>query len=245
MVCIIYFIIEISDEYVMHIPIKNISILLIFSKAIIDFIMMGICLHYVLHCINIEEGHHPIKIKSAFKEGISDYIIEIYYILLSFVLTAIGALFTGFYSNLWNVLNYSATLKLDTQADNIITIIGNVPVNILNNFYTSLFFTMIIFSVAFILMFSFCTLIKVSYIETEDLKSALNPLNIYPIVKKIGFKRYIKFFFVITLILTCIMVIISLLNEHTFMGSIISCIIEGFIIFFFTYSFTLLYHDTN
>ena len=78
LVCIIYFIIEISDEYVIHIPIKNISILLIFSKAIIDFIMMGICLHYVLHCINIEEGHHPIKIKSAFKEGISDYIIEIY-----------------------------------------------------------------------------------------------------------------------------------------------------------------------
>lgn len=245
LVCLIFFIIEISDEYILHISVQDLSNILIFSKTIINFLMIGICLHYVLHCIDMKEGHPSIKIKNAFMHGIFDYILETYYMIWSLLLTAIGALFTGFYSNILNVLNYSTNLELDIETENIITVFGNVPIDVLNNFYISLFFTMIIFSVIFVLMYSFCTLSKVYYIETEDYKSALNPHNIYLIVKQIGFKRYFKFFLIVTLVLIGIIVIISLLNEHTFIGSVISCIIEGFMMFFFTCSFLLLYHDRN
>ena len=119
-----------------------------------------------------------------------------------------------------------------------------MPVDLTIDLQHSLQLNFIIAVFIFILFSSFSFIGKVLYFKSDDLKTAFNLKKILDVVKDIGYRRYSRFLFAIFVVVLIVFNIVVGL-EFMFNDSIVSGIIEAFVLFFSTNAFYLIYLERD
>lgn len=216
------------------------SIITMITDSIISLILLGMMMNITYHAIF--DNRIRLNLKETFMEGLKEYIITLYYIIMTFLFTSLFIIPTGVYSRLMHIHEYIIRLDINTTFLTIHELSHQLPVNLQLNLQHSLQLNLLIAIIIFIIFSSFGFIGKILLKKTGKIRYALNIRVILMIIRNIGIYRYIKF-------LICIGIItILLFNSTILLGCIlqdyiISAFLESFILFFATNAFYLFYME--
>ena len=244
LVTLLFLFVELLQELLIHYNYSEYTmVIILIVHTVLPLLVIGINLQIIYHIVNQNRGLPNISIKKSIKEATKDFIIESYYFGLTLAITAILSIPTGIYHNTYDVYFFLKELSMEVDEVNVIQVMGSLPDLVLNNYITSITISIIIFVVTFIILFSFCSISKIDFEIHQNYKQSFNTKRMVKIIAKIGIIKYLGFLFLIIILCIIMANLLYLLNYAPFIGSIISSVMESFSLFFFIYSFTLLYPD--
>jgi len=218
------------------------SVLLMILNSVITIIILGVMMNLAYNALfDIKIELDP---KSHFLEGVKEYFISLFYIILTVIFTSFFIVPTGVYQRLIHINEYIINNDIDTTFLTLHQLSQEVPVDLTINLHHSLQLNFIIAIFIFLLFSSFGFIGKILYFKSDDLKTAFNLKKIFGVVKDIGYRRYSRFLFAIFVVVIIVFNLIVGL-EFMFNDSIISGIIEAFVLFFSTNAFYLIYLERD
>ena len=243
-VSVLFLFLELSQEFLLYQTYDQYTIYMaFFVHFILPLFIVGFNLQIIFHIIHQNRGLPKLSIKTSVKEAIKDKIIDSYYFGLTLLITAILSIPTGIYHNIYDVYFHLTELMVEVEDVTVIEIMGALPEVLLENYLSSITISTIIFLVTFIILFSLCSISKIDFEVNQVYKQTFNTKRMIKIIKKIGIIKYLGFLF-LTIVLSIILAnIIYHLEFAPIVGSILSAGLEAFSLFFFIYSFALLYPE--
>lgn len=227
----------ISQEfYSIHIGRWSLPLMVVTSLVIL--MIVGIMLSHVNRAVYKKEVEY-LNVKDNIIEGLKEYIINLYYMVLSLLLSLLFTIPTGVYTKIIHIQDYILSNDISTTFLTLHELSESIPINLQLDLAHSLQVNLIIGMLMAITLVSFGFIGRVILIKTDSLKEALNLRNVYKIIKEIGYMRYIQF------ILASSAIIIALFNVlislKFFMNDIfVSAIFESFLLIFATNGFYLI-----
>lgn len=235
---------EIISKIFYHFHIGSFYLFLILLRSIITLILMGISLNIVEHCIFNNSLH--LNIKQHLFGAIKEYIITLYYLIIPTLISVFFMIPTGLYSKLMHIHEYILKMDIDTTTLTINEISKQLPHTLHIGLQHSLQLNILIAIIFFVLFTSFSFISKILLIKYNSVKIALDIRIIIKIIRNIGFKRFMKFILLITLLLIVLVNVLVLL-EMFLSDVLLSAFFESFLLFFATNAFYKLYleYDTK
>ena len=233
---------EVISTLFHKIPVNHIYPLLMIFRIIITIILIGISLNIVEHCIFQHNIH--LHFMQHFMEGIKEYTITMYYLVIPTILSIFFMLPTGLYTKILHITEYIQRLDIDATALTIEQIAHQLPHTIHISLQHSIQLNMLIAIFLFVLFTSFSFISKILLLKYDNMKIAMDFRNITKIVHNIGYARFMKFIVIFTVILIFLVnILISL--EIYLSDVVLSALFESFLLFFGTNAFYELYLEQD
>lgn len=232
----------ISHEfYSIHIGRWSLPLMVVTSLVVL--MIVGIMLSHVNRAVYKKEVEY-FNVKDNIMEGLKEYIINLYYMVLSLLLSLIFTIPTGVYTKIIHIQDYVLSNDINTTFLTLYELSEIIPINLQLDLAHSLQINFIFGMLIVIILVSFGFIGKIILIKTGSLKDALNLRNIYNIIREIGYIRYIQFIFATGVII--IVMFNLLISLKFFLRDIfISAIFEAFLLIFATNGFYLIVSKRN
>ena len=217
-------------------------IFIIIIRSIITLILIGISMN-VIQTVIFDKSLH-LNFKEHLFEGIKEYVLTLYYLLIPAILSLFFIKPTGLYSNIIAVENYIVQMDIDKASLSVMELSHQLPHSMNFSFTHSLQMQVLITMFLFVLFTSFSYIARILLFKYDDIKMAIDLRNILKVVNNIGYLHFMKFVFLFTLIL--VFVVNFLVNlKSIFTDLCLSTLFDVFLLFFATNAFYKLYFDSN
>ncbi|MBR0272245.1 MAG: DUF4013 domain-containing protein [Methanobrevibacter sp.] len=232
----------ISDElYSLHIGKWSLPIM--GATSLVILMIVGIMLSHVNRVVNKTEVEY-FNVKENIMEGFKEYIINLYYMILSFLLSLLFTIPTGVYTKIIHIHDYFLSNDMNTAFLTLHELSESIPINLQLDLAHSLQINLIIGMLIAMTLISFGFIGRIILLKTDSMKKALNLRNVFEVVKEIGYIRYIKFILAGSAII--IVMFNILISLKFFLSDImISSIFEAFVLIFATNSFYMIVSQRN
>lgn len=225
---------EIITHYFYSLKLGNWSVLAIILNSFITVLILGLMINITEHAV-FEE-----RIKLNFFEhlvdGLKDYIITAYYMILTFILSSFFIIPTGAYSKLTQLDQYILSNNINVALITVGELSHQLPVSLKLDLQHVLQLNLLISIIIFITLISFGFIGKILLIKSGNLLNALDLRVIFKIIRNIGIIRYLKFLSIILVIVVLLFNVLVLLEEYL-SDIFISALLEASILFILTNSF--------
>lgn len=214
------------------------SLPLMVATSLVVLMIVGIMLSHVNRAVYKKEVEY-FNIKENILEGLKEYIINWYYMILSFLLSLLFTIPTGVYTKIIHIQDYVLNNDINTTFLTIHELSEIIPINLQLDLAHSLQINLLIGMLIAIILISFGFIGRIILIKTGSLKEALNLINVYRIITEIGYIRYFQFILASGII---IIVMFNVLISLKFFLSdvLISSIFEAFLLIFATNGFYMI-----
>lgn len=229
---------ELISEGFYDLPAGQWKIITIVLNSVITLIILGVMMNITYNVIFDEKIE--VNIKDNLIEGIKEYLITMYYLLITFILSSLLIIPTGVYRRIYHIHEYLLNNDINTAFMTIHELSHQLPVSMQINLQHSIQLNLLLAIVIFIICSSFSFIGRIILIKTNDMKKAFNPKITLKIIENIGKLRYIKFLVCVAIIMI-VMFNTNVLLEVFFKDNLISAIIEAYILFFTTNAFYQIY----
>ena len=227
---------EIITHYFYSLKLGNWTSLAMILNSVITIIILGLMVNITDHAIFEEKV--KLKFYEHLMEGLKDYIITYYYMILSLISSSLFIVPTGSYSRLMHIHEYILNNNIDVTLMTLSELSHQLPVPLQLDLQHSIQINLLIAIVIFITLTTFGFIGKILLIKSDKLSNALDLRVIFKIIKNIGIKRYLKFLFVITIIILVLFNTLVLLEPYI-SGIFISGLLEATVLFILTNAFYL------
>lgn len=220
--------------YMNHLQLGSWTILRIVINSIVTIMILGLMINVTDHAVFEEEI--KLNIYENIIEGIKDYLITFYYLILSFICTSFFIVPTGAYSQLLHIQEYVINNNIDVALLTISELSHQLPVSLQLDMQHILQINLIIGIIIFITFTSFGFIGKIILKKSDNMLNAIDLRIIFQIIRNIGIKHYLKF-------QSCIIIITVLLFntlirlESYISGIFISALLEALVLFILTNAF--------
>ena len=236
------FICEVISELMYSIELGKWTPLVMLTNAMITMIILGFMLNLTYRVVFNEEIE--LNPKEHFLEGVKEYIVTEYYILLTFITSSIFVVPTGVYARLMHINEYISRMDINTTFMTLHELSHQLPVNLQIDLQHSLQLNVLIAANLFILFSSMGFIGKTLLYNTGKISYALDFRKIFVVIKNIGIKKYLKFIIGIAIVIIIVTNSVLLLG-YFFRDNAISAIIEAFTLIFSTNAFYSIYFKDN
>lgn len=219
------------------------SLPLMMATSLVILMIVGIMLSHVNRVVYKKDVEY-FNVKDNVMEGLKEYIINLYYMVLSLLLSLLFTIPTGVYTKITHIQDYVLSNDISTTFLTLHELSESIPINLQVDLAHSLQINLIFGMLMAITLISFGFIGRIILIKTDSLKEALNLRNVYKIIKEIGYIRYIQFIFAAgAIIIVMFNVLISL--KFFLSDVLISAIFEAFLLIFATNGFYLIVSKRN
>lgn len=229
---------ELITEEFLSLPVGRWTLLIIAVNSMVTLILLGIMLGIVTRAVYRKEVEY-FNIAENFMEGLKEYIVTMFWMILTFAGSLFIAVPTGVYSNILNIYNHISTSDFVDAALTVSQLSEDLPIDIQFDLAHSFQANILISVFVFMIFTSFAFLGKAILIESASIKDAMDLRNIFGSVRKIGHVRYLIFVILWGSVLIILFNVLWSL-EFVLAGSLISSVLEAFFLFFSTSSFYLI-----
>lgn len=236
-IVLLFFCEVISDE-MYSINIGKWTPLMMLGNTVISMIIIGLIMNITYRAVFEEEiGLNP---KDYLLEGIKEYLVTIYYLLLTFITSSLFIIPTGVYARLTHINEYISKMDINTTFMTFHELSHQLPVDLQINLLHSIQLNVLISIFLLIFFTSMGFIGKLLLYNTGKISYALDLRKIFIVIRNIGVIRYMKFILCIGIV-TILVVNSTFLLGFFFRDNIISAIIEAFTLIFTTNAFYLIY----
>ena len=237
-ISLLSFFCEVISEEMYSINLGRWTPLMMIGNTLISLIIIGLMMNITYRAVFEEKIE--LNLKEYLLEGLKEYIVTIYYILLTFIASSLFIVPTGVYERLTHINEYISKMDLNTTFMTIHELSGQLPVDLQINLVHSIQLNVLIAITLFILFSSMGFIGKLLLYHTGKISYAFDFRKIFVVINNIGKIRYLKFIVCIGII-TIIVVNSTFLLGYFFGDNLISAIIEAFTLIFSTNAFYLIY----
>ncbi|WP_162685895.1 hypothetical protein [Methanosphaera sp. BMS] len=185
-----------------------------------------------------------LHFKQHFKEGLNEYVLTLFYLLIPLILSLFFIYITGLYSIVVDIREYILQMDIDSAALTVEELSHVLPesmtIDFLHTFQLHSLFTLFLY----VLFTSFSFIGRILMFKYGNLKMALDLRNIFIVVRNIGCLRFMKFVLIFTIILIFVVNLLVILGA-VFDDVLLSTFFEVFLLFFATNAFYKLYFDNT
>ena len=236
----LFMIFEESNNIFLSVNLGYLSWIVIIIGFFVDLIIFGIILS--LANAAVEEERPELNFKQNFFEAIHEYLISMYYILISFFLSSLLSIRLGFFSKLYEIQYYISKLDINHSIITLHELVHQLPVSMQINLNHSIQLNMLL-SILFLIVFSsFGFMGRVVSIKSNNFADAFDLRIIFSIIRQIGIFRYLKFLFSIVVVSVLICNLSIFLDA--FGDFLFSAFLESVTLFVIVNSFYLIINDS-
>lgn len=242
LITLLAFFCELISAKVYSTPLGQLSVPIMIFNAAVTIVLLGVMMNITYQAVCEEDiGLNP---KEHLIEGIKEYIVTFFYLMLSFIVGSLFSIPTGVYRKLMHLNEYIAKMDFNTTFMTLHELSHQFPVDLHLNLQHSIQLNVIISILIFILFMSIGFIGKILLLKTGRLISAFDFHKIGIVINNIGVKRFLKFILCMGVVFIVVFNVIMLL-EYLYVEVIFSAILEAFTLVFSTNAFYLLYfHNT-
>jgi len=238
MIIILSIFCEFISDTLYSINLGNWTPLMMISDTVITMIILGLMMNITYRAVFEEEIE--IDPKKYLLEGIQEYLVTIYYLLLTFVTSSLFIIPTGVYARLTHINEYISKMDINATFMTLHELANQIPFDLRINLFHSIQLNVLIAIFLFIFFTSMGFIGKLLLYHTGKISYALDFRKIFTVIKNIGVKRFFKFILCIAIV-TIIVVNTVLLLGYIFRDNVLSAIIEAFTLIFSTNAFYKIY----
>ena len=240
-ITLLFLLSEIIQELVLHNSYNDITIIPVsFILILLPLFVLGINLQIIFHIIDDNRGLPKLSFKKSLKIAMQDYLLELYYLIFTIVITFILTIAIEIFNNPNAITALLNNIMIEIEASNVMEIIGSLP-GLMDLYSRTIMICLLIFVVTLTVMFSMCTLSKIDMEVNHNFKQALNIIHMLNLIKKIGILKYLGFLALVIIICVIVANIVYILNFSPIIGSFLSAFLEAYSLVFFLFSFAQLY----
>lgn len=221
---------NLGDLYLLFILISFFTILIIFG------IILSLTNAAVL------EENPEFNFKEHLIEAIKEYLVTMYYILLSFLLSSLFSIRLGFFSIIFKIQYYVSKLDINNSILGLNELLHQLPISMQASLYHSIQLNMLVGIFILIIFSSWGFIGKIVSIKSDNFRDAFDLRIVFSIIRQIGFFRYLKF------ILSIVIVSVFLCNLSVYMdlfGDVVfSAFLESVTLFVIINAFYLIIEDS-
>ena len=220
-----------------------IGAVLFIAGLIVGFILSGYLMSILKSGIDGDENVPEFKWKENLITGIKYLIVNIVY----FIIPAIIVLIVGWITNLYglsaSVFTKMMTASMNAPANATVAITDVIPQSTFASLGTAMLITGVVALLLFLIFLFIETMGQSRLANTDSLGDALNVVEAFKDIGRIGWGKVIAVVVLIFIIIAAINAIISGLNYYITGISIISIVVSPYLIFFASRATGLLYSD--
>lgn len=232
------FICENISEKVYTTNLGQLSIAMMIIDTTISLIILGMMMNITYRVVYNEKiEFNP---RGHLIEGIKEYIVTLYYIILTFITSSLFIIPTGAYMKITHINEYISKMDINTTFMTLHELSHQLPVNLHINLQHSIQLNAIIAIMLFIFFTSMGFIGKILLHNTGKISYALDFRKIFIVINNIGVTRYLKFLLCIAIVTIFVFNSVVLL-EYFFKDIVISSILESFTLIFSTNAFYSIY----
>ncbi|AWX33429.1 hypothetical protein AW729_10135 [Methanosphaera sp. BMS] len=241
-VFLLLFLCEVISQVSYSFKIGEYYLLFVFIRSIVSLILIGLSMNIVNHVVFNKSIH--LHFKQHFKEGLNEYVLTLFYLLIPLILSLFFIYITGLYSIVVDIREYILQMDIDSAALTVEELSHVLPesmtIDFLHTFQLHSLFTLFLY----VLFTSFSFIGRILMFKYGNLKMALDLRNIFIVVRNIGCLRFMKFVLIFTIILIFVVNLLVILGA-VFDDVLLSTFFEVFLLFFATNAFYKLYFDNT
>lgn len=222
--------------------IGNYYVLFVILRSIITIILIGISMNIVNNVVFDRSIHWHFK--KHFMEGLKEYVLTLYYLLIPSVISLIFIHFTGLYSTILHIKDYILQMDIDAASLTVMELSHQLPHSMNIAFLQSLQVHTLVTLFLFVLFTSFSFISRILMLKYDSIRIAIDIRNVLTVVGNIGWMRFMKFVLIFTIVLIFIVNILVFMR-YIFEDVFISALFEVFLLFFATNAFYRLYVDND
>jgi len=236
---ILVFLIAVINEVISEVSysfnLGEYTIIIMIINSFITLILFGLMLSITDKAVNESEINY-FDFKENLIEGVREYLITLYYLIISVIVSALLLLPTGALIQLRNLYNLILKLDINHSFFALHQISHELPLTIMTTYAHHFTISVFISLLILIIFLSFAFISKIILIKTNNMIKAVDIRIIIRIIKNTGYLRYVKLILILTVI-ACIILNILFLLEYIMADIGISAIIESMMLFIGTYTF--------
>lgn len=234
---------EVITEVFNKVHIGQWTILVFVINSIVTLIIFGLMISLTNSVVDNSSVDYYDFLEN-FIEGLREYIITLYYMFLTALLSSFFIVPTGVYSNLLHIHEYIIRMDIDTTIFTLRELSAELPVSLQIDLTHSIQLNALISIIIFVFFLSFSFIGKINLNMSGNLFKSLDFRVINWYIYRIGYKRYLKFVGVMSLILVLSFNLVWLL-EFLIRDVLISAFLEAFLLFFATNAFYIIMQETK
>lgn len=225
---------EIITNHMYNLNLGYWTLITMILNSIITIMFLGVMINITEHAVF--EEIIRLNFMNHLIEGIKDYFITFYYMIISFIVTSFFIVPTGAYSRLMHIHEYVIHNDINATFLTLNELSHQLPVSLVLDMQHILQLNLLIGIIIFITFTSFGFIGKILLIKSDNLSYALDLRVIFRIIRNIGIKRYLKF--LLCIIIITVLLFNTLVRLEPFISGIfISALLEAIVLFFLTNAF--------
>ncbi|MBQ6218141.1 MAG: hypothetical protein IJJ47_00260 [Methanosphaera sp.] len=128
-ITLLFLLSEIIQELVLHNSYNDITIIPVsFILILLPLFVLGINLQIIFHIIDDNRGLPKLSFKKSLKIAMQDYLLELYYLIFTIVITFILTIAIEIFNNPNAITALLNNIMIEIEASNVMEIIGSLPV---------------------------------------------------------------------------------------------------------------------
>jgi hypothetical protein len=220
-----------------------IGVVLFIAGLILGFILSGYLISILKSGIDGDENVPEFKWKENLITGIKYLIVNIVYFIIPAIIVLIVGWITNVYGLSAEIFTKMMTASMNAPANATVDIANVVPQSTFVSLGNAMLITGIVAFVLFLIFLFIQTMGESRLANTDSLGDALNIVEAFKDIGRIGWGKVIAVVVLIFLIVAVINAVISGINSYINGFSIISIIVTPYLIFFSSRATGLLYSD--
>lgn len=220
-----------------------IGVVLFIAGLILGFILSGYLMSILKSGIDGDENVPEFKWKENLITGIKYLIVNIVYFIIPAIIVLIVGWITNVYGLSAEIFTKMMTASMNAPANATVDIANVVPQSTFVSLGNAMLITGIVAFVLFLIFLFIQTMGESRLANTGSLGDALNIVEAFKDIGRIGWGKVIAVVVLIFLIVAVINAVISGINSYINGFSIISIIVTPYLIFFSSRATGLLYSD--
>lgn len=188
-------------------------------SLVLYIILMGMAVSIMKATLNKSDKIPEIDLKTNFRDGIKNIIINIIFVVIPFLVTTVIAVLLGFYSKLYMIIEMYMKMP-DSASFNFL--IQSLPDGLKTSFTTDFLILSAIFLILVLIAALFLVIAQARLAETGSIRESLKIGNICNKISSIGWGKYIVFCIISALILGILTLIGGIMNLTGIVGKVIA-----------------------
>ena len=210
---------------------------------ILSFILGGYMVSIIKSGIDKTDAAPTFEWKGNFVTGIKYVVVTFIYYLIPVIIVFITGLATNLFGNSMDIFNQILYANMYAPANTTVVVSEIIPQSQFVALGTSMIITGIIALVLFIIFTFLQTMAAARLANTDSLGSALNIVEAFKDIGRIGWGKVIATVLLIFILIFVINAILSTLNYYVPGISILSIVVTPYLMFFASRATGLLYSD--
>ena len=220
-----------------------IGVVLFIAGLVLGFILSGYLMSILKSGIDGDENVPEFKWKENLITGIKYLIVNIVYFIIPAIIVLIVGWITNVYGLSAEIFTKMMTASMNAPANATVDIANVVPQSTFVSLGNAMLITGIVAFILFLIFLFIETMGESRLANTDSLGDALNVVEAFKDIGRIGWGKVIAVVVLIFLIVAVINAVISGINSYINGFSIISIIVTPYLIFFSSRATGLLYAD--